>query len=141
VTLLLLSDIGDSGVLNELTRMAMSRARLCELLAKEAGVARAGQSLFLVGLLSLLDQLLEMPMEELVREMELAPDVRDALLYRSDFFGEVLALAEAYEDGAWDAATALASSLGVEDDVVSARYMEALNWAVEQDPRRSTSAA
>jgi EAL and modified HD-GYP domain-containing signal transduction protein len=141
VTLLLLSDIGDSGVQNELTRMAMARARLCELLAKEAGVPRAGQSLFLVGLLSLLDQLLEMPMEELVREMELAPDVRDALLYRTDFFGEILSLAEAYEDGAWDAATALGASLGVDDDVVSARYVEALTWAIEQDPRRSASAA
>jgi EAL and modified HD-GYP domain-containing signal transduction protein len=141
VTLLLLSDIGDSGIASELTHMAMTRARHCELLASDVGVPRANQSLFLVGLLSLLDQLLQMPMEDLTREMELAPDVRDALLYRTDFFGEVLSLVESHAEGAWDASAALGASLGVSDDVVAARYVEALSWAAEQDPRRTTMAA
>ena len=141
VTLLLLSDIGDSGLAGELTHMAMTRARHCELLARDVGVPRANQSLFLVGLLSLLDQLLQMPMEDLTREMELAPDVRDALLYRTDFFGEVLSLVESHAEGAWDASAALGASLGVSDDVVAARYVEALSWAAEQDPRRTTIAA
>lgn len=141
VTLLLLSDIGDNGVTRELTRMAMARARHCELLAAEAGIARAGQSLFLVGLLSLLDQLLDTPMDELIARMELAPDVRDALLYRADFFGEVLALVEAHEQGDWEAASALATSLGIADECVSAHYISALGWASEQDPHRSSAAA
>ncbi len=141
VTLLLLSDIGDSGVTSELTRTALARARLCEMLAADAGLRSAGQPLFLVGLLSLLDQLLAMPMEELVTEMELAPDVRDALLYRSDFFGEVLSLVEAYEEGSWEATNALAGSLGIPDELLGARYVESLAWASAQDPRSTTQAA
>lgn len=141
VTLLLLSDIGDSGVTGELTHTALARARLCELLAADAGLRSAGQPLFLVGLLSLLDQLLAMPMEELVTEMELAPDVRDALLYRSDFFGEVLSLVEAYEEGSWEATNALAASLGIPDELLGARYVESLAWASAQDPRSTTRAA
>jgi EAL and modified HD-GYP domain-containing signal transduction protein len=141
VTLLLLSDIGDSGVTSELTRTALTRARLCEMLATDAGLRSAGQSLFLVGLLSLLDQLLAMPMEELVTEMELAPDVRDALLYRTDFFGEVLSLVEAYEEGTWEATNALAGSLGIPDELLTTRYLESLAWATAQDPNAAQSAA
>jgi EAL and modified HD-GYP domain-containing signal transduction protein len=130
--LLLVTDSGKDGVRAELTHLTLVRARMCELLADITGVPRARGSLFLVGMMSLLDRLLETPMEVLAESMELAPDVRGALLRREDFFGTVLALVEAYERGAWEDVDSLAAALGVGTVELAPTYLEALSWANEQ---------
>lgn len=129
--LLLVTDSAKDGVRAELTNLALVRARLCELLAEASGVPRAGGSLFLVGMLSVLDQLLETPMQTLADSMELAPDVRVALLKREDYFGAILSLVEAYERGWWDSVDALTHSLGVDPAALAPLYLNALAWATE----------
>lgn len=120
------------GVRAELMRLSLARARMCELLATASGVPRAGGSLFLVGMLSLLDHLLEAPMEQLVESMELAPDVRQALLKREDYYGAVLSLIEAYEEGSWDTVMGWAAGIGVGQEVLPQLYVDSLAWAREQ---------
>jgi c-di-GMP phosphodiesterase len=112
--------------------LSLVRAHMCELLASASGVPRAGGSLFLVGMLSLLDQLLEAPMEQLVESMELAPDVRQALLGREDYYGAVLSLVEAFEEGSWDAVMGWATAVGVAHEALPKLYLDALAWAGEQ---------
>jgi EAL and modified HD-GYP domain-containing signal transduction protein len=137
--LLLVTDSGKDGVRAELTHLTLVRARMCELLADVTGVPRARGSLFLVGMMSLLDRLLETPMEVLAESMELAPDVRGALLQRADFFGTVLALVEAYERGAWEDVDSLAAALGVGTVQLAPTYLEALSWANEQRANHAKS--
>jgi EAL and modified HD-GYP domain-containing signal transduction protein len=129
--LLLVTDSGKDGVRAELMHLALVRARMCELLADASGVPRARGPLFLVGMLSVLDQLLETPMELLAESMELAPDVRAALLQREDFYGTVLGLVEAYEHGWWDQVDSLAGSIDVSPVRLAPMYLEALAWANE----------
>lgn len=135
--LLLVTDSAKDGVRAELMHLALVRARMCELLADASGVRRARGSLFLVGMLSVLDQLLETPMELLADSMELAPDVRGALLAREDFYGAVLGLVEAYEQGWWDQVDALAASVGVGPVTLAPMYLDALSWATSQQNERS----
>jgi c-di-GMP phosphodiesterase len=140
--LLLVTEGARDGVRAELMHLALVRARMCELLADASGVRRARGPLFLVGMLSVLDQLLETPMELLADSMELAPDVRLALLQREDFYGAVLGLVEAYEQGWWDQVDTLAPPVGVSPVQLAPMYLEALAWATEQrstreDVRRS----
>lgn len=130
--LLLVTDSAKDGVRGELVNLALVRARMCEMMADAAGVPRARGPLFLVGMLSLLDQLLETPMQLLADSMELAPDVRNALLQRADFYGAVLGLVEAYEQGWWDQVDTLAQNVGVSPVALSPMYLEALSWANEQ---------
>ena len=133
LSLLLLTDIvpdDDRGT--ELSRVATMRARLCELLAAESGVPRAGESLYLVGLLSLVDEMLEIPPEQVVQLLQLAPDVRDALLHRADFYGEMLAMVEAYEVGDWATVETLGPRVGVAPHRLGELYVEALQWANAQ---------
>jgi len=127
--LLLVTDGARDGVRAELMTLALGRARMCELLATASGVPRAGGSLFLVGMLSVLDQLLETPMEVLADSMDLAPDIRLALLKREDYYGAVLALVEAYEQGRWDQVDGLAGSIGVGTVSLSPLYLKSLEWA------------
>jgi c-di-GMP-related signal transduction protein len=137
--LLLVTDGAKGGVRGELMNLSLVRARLCELLADASGIPRARGPLFLVGMLSVLDQLLESPMESLAESMELAPDVRDALLHRHEFYGAVLGLIEAYEQGAWNRVELLCGEVGVTPEALSPLYLDALTWAAEhqrhtQDP-------
>ena len=120
------------GVRAELMTLSLVRGRMCELLASASGIPRAAGSLFLVGMLSLLDHLLEAPMEQLVESMELAPDVRLALLRREDFYGAVLSLIEAYEQGSWEMVKGWAAGIGVGQEVLPRLYLDSLAWAREQ---------
>jgi EAL and modified HD-GYP domain-containing signal transduction protein len=129
--LLLVTDGAKDGVRAELMHLALVRARMCELLADASGVPRARGPLFLVGMLSVLDQLLETPMETLADSMELAPDVRVALLHREDFYGAVLGVVEAYEQGWWDQVDVLAQTVGVGAVTLAPLYLESLAWASE----------
>jgi EAL and modified HD-GYP domain-containing signal transduction protein len=140
LSMLLVTDThsGD-GVRSELIHLALFRARMCELLAEAASVPRAKGPLFLVGMFSVLDQLLEVPMEKLVDSMEFAPDVRLALLNRADFYGATLSLVEAYERGEWDKVDSVAGSLGIGTIALPPLYLSALSWATEQ--RTSKEAA
>ncbi len=104
---------------------------MCELLAIASGVPRAGGSLFLVGMLSLLDHLVEAPMEQLVESMELALDVRQALLHRENYYGAVLTLMGAYEAGSWDAVMGWATGIGVAPEALPADYVDSLASARE----------
>jgi EAL and modified HD-GYP domain-containing signal transduction protein len=124
---------------SELIHLALFRARMCELLAEAASVPRAKGPLFLVGMFSVLDRLLEVPMEQLVDSMEFAPDVRFALLSRADFYGATLNLVEAYERGEWDNVDAFAESLAIGTVTLPPVYLAALSWATEQ--RASTREA
>jgi c-di-GMP-related signal transduction protein len=81
--------------------------------------------------LSVLDQLLETPMETLADSLELASEVREALLRRAEYHGGVLSLVEAYEQGWWDQVGALALSAGVAPTALAPMYLQALAWATE----------
>jgi EAL and modified HD-GYP domain-containing signal transduction protein len=82
-----------------LLMLASTRARLMELLA---GRLRPGQRhvadmAFTVGIMSLMDTLFCVPMADLVEQIPVSDEVSSALLRRSGFFGELLRLAESFE--------------------------------------------
>lgn len=129
LSVLLVTDGDSEGVRGELMHLALMRARMCERVADIAGLKQARGSLFLIGMLSVLDQLLELPMETLCEAMDLAPDLRNALLHRADFFGAALRLVEAYVAGDWTEVDAVSGALGVKSAALQPTYLEALAWA------------
>jgi EAL and modified HD-GYP domain-containing signal transduction protein len=132
LSLLLLGGGSQNGVQGELARASLARGRFCELLGGAAGVPRAGPPLFITGFFSLLDVVLGVPMQSLVEQLDLASDVRLALLNREDFYGGVLSLAEAYEEGNWPEVMILAVELGVAAADIPVLFREALAWAKAQ---------
>jgi EAL and modified HD-GYP domain-containing signal transduction protein len=85
-----------------------------------------------VGLFSVLDQLLEVPMATLCQVTDLAPDLRRALLYREEFFGVALRLVECCVAGQWPEMEAAAAQLGIDTSVLAPLHTEALVWASRQ---------
>lgn len=132
LSLLLLASVSDDGVGAELTYMSLLRARFCELLASAAGMRPAAGPLFLVGVFSLLDLMTHCPMEELVARLDVDEEVAAALIARGGFFGAVLNLVTAYEDGRWSEANYLAEQLGIAPTALTDGYMDAVAWARER---------
>lgn len=133
LTLLLVSSVASrSGIGLELVLAALVRARLAELVGEHSGRRSEMGPLFLVGLFSLLDALLRMPMEGVLERMSIAQDVKDALLSRSGPYASTLALVEAQERGDWAAVQDASAALGLSGAQVSASYTEALGWAAER---------
>lgn len=86
----------------ELTRVMLVRGRMCELLAEILGRDMT-LGHFMAGLLSQLDVLVDMPMAELLEQLPLNTEIRNALLERKGSAGEILADVEHYEAGRFDA--------------------------------------
>lgn len=124
---LLLATTGTTGSSRALLQAALVRARFVELLGVGLLPASEAGNLFVVGLFSLLDQLLGIPMHQLLRQVSLSSAIVQALLHRGDVYGPVLALAEACEGQS--GAPALADALFMTDSQVNKAHGSAMVWA------------
>jgi EAL and modified HD-GYP domain-containing signal transduction protein len=139
---IVLRSLGDRGTRAELAHRSLVRGRFCELLADDAGLARARGPLFAVGFLSILPDLLGIPVAKLGDYVPLAPDVRDAIVSRADFFGMILSLVEAYESERWDGVLVRCEAEGIPPEHLADRYLSSVMWAREQlGPQRAQAAA
>jgi EAL and modified HD-GYP domain-containing signal transduction protein len=75
---------------------ALLRARFCQLIGGRVG-HEDPQKLFTVGLLSMMDAFLDRPLDELLKNIPLAGDVRGALLYHGGALGRALEASIAFE--------------------------------------------
>ncbi|MEV3831316.1 EAL domain-containing protein [Aeromonas allosaccharophila] len=116
----------------ELYQMSMIRARFCELLAHAHAPSQQAQQAFITGLFSLLDVLMEQPMDKLLGTIPLIQDIRLALLERKGNLGFYLAFCEDYESANWSRVTARTAKLGLNEDKVSHLYLAATTWVNEQ---------
>lgn len=114
-----------------LRETAFARARLVELLVRGKCSRAEGEQAFLVGLLSLVDALFQMPLDQVLQKLALPEPVLDALLHRGGKFGAYLSLAIACEKGYEGAVEELARECGLSSDQVNAKHLAALNWALE----------
>lgn len=126
VRLILLADLDDRP--DELTRIALTRARMAENLTANLS-EDTRQDAFMVGLFSLLDAMLETPMANVVSQLPLVAEVRDALLKEAGPYGRMLRTIRAYEHGDW--AGVESQQMWSEEDLASA-YLEAVRWSNEQ---------
>jgi c-di-GMP-related signal transduction protein len=116
---------------SEIVVMATVRARCCELIAASArGEAAAGDA-FLLGMCSLLDVLLDRPMNVIVAELPLEDETRRALCGEANGKRQLLDCTIAYERGDWAACTSLATAAGINPAIFAAASAEALRWAHE----------
>lgn len=128
--LTVLSDVAPRGKTSELPHLAAIRARFLERVAEaHQGLRLNGETLFLLGLFSLLDALLDRPMPELADALPLTPEVKATLCGEDNAFAPWLALAACFEQGDWDCVDSLAARLRLEPLAVARAYAEAVLWA------------
>lgn len=125
-----LAGLSGSGV-SEVMTMAAVRARCCERLGARLWGSETSGSPFLLGLCSMLDVLLERPMEDVLRAVSLPERTTEALCGRANDERTLLDAVIAYERGEWDVAAAACRQLGVRVSDLPPAYAEALIWATD----------
>jgi c-di-GMP-related signal transduction protein len=111
---------------NELVITALIRAHLCEALADKVGIADRKPDLFLLGMFSLIDALLDRSMEESLRGIPVAEEIRGALLGEANNLRKVLDLVIFYEKGDWDQFNAHCRDLGLISEEFPELYLASL---------------
>ncbi|MCC6363725.1 MAG: HDOD domain-containing protein [Bryobacterales bacterium] len=130
-SLLLLCSLGENKT-RELVILALVRARFCELLGEAARMPDRKASLFLMGMFSLLDALLDANLEEALQGLPLDKDVTGALLGRSGAdsrFSSTFQLVCDYEAADWPSVSRHALFLHIPEDFPGVAYTTALQWA------------
>lgn len=107
---------------------AVVRARTCELIGRTMRGAAFGDALFLLGLCSLLDAMLQQPMADAIASMPLTPSVATALLGEPGIERSVLDATIAHERGEWDDAIEHASRAGISLDMLASCHRDAVRW-------------
>jgi c-di-GMP-related signal transduction protein len=114
---------------DELMIVPLVRGRFCELLAPLAGMAGHSNDLFMMGLLSVMDAILDRPLDSILAELPVRGEIKDALQARTGLYWQLLELAIAHERADWEKVSALASKTGMKEDQVSALYLTAVDWS------------
>ncbi len=108
----------------DLFYLALTRARMCELLAKSNGWPN--ESIFFnAGLISLLDVLLDIPMDMILSELPLSAAIKDAVLHFEGRTGAALQCAIYYEHVDWQKI----EDSQFDKDLAHSAYLEASRWA------------
>jgi EAL and modified HD-GYP domain-containing signal transduction protein len=109
---------------HELVKTSLIRAKMCELLATSVSQG-SGETAFIVGLFSLLDALMDQPLERILAALPLSPEITEALLSHNGPYGAQLETILAYERGAWDQIERIEGSYSD----LPAIYMTSTEWA------------
>jgi c-di-GMP-related signal transduction protein len=119
------------GCLRERLALPFVRARSCELLAPLAALGDAANDLFLLGLLSTIDAILDMKMEDVRKEITIRADIRDALLERGNPLRKIFDVELHYEHAAWKEFDRAAARLSIPAGIVSEIYLKSVEWAAD----------
>jgi len=125
VSLIMMSRIIDSKP-TELIVTGMIRGKMCEILA-ENNHPETRHQMFIIGLFSVLDALMDQPLIELLDNVILSTPIKLALLDKAGIQGEVYQKVLQYEKCNWDEL----NSLNVNADEITHSYLNAVNWADE----------
>ena len=125
----------------ELVRLPLVRARFCELLAPGAGVPELAGDLFLMGLLSTLDAMLDMPMARVLDNVPVNVEIKDALLGKPGLYRHFYELVTEYEAGKWGQNGQATRPMHLPEEQFPDLYLAAIDWASQIMSLAPTEAA
>ena len=113
---------------NEITRISLLRAKFAECLAPAFGLGLKASELFLMGLFSVLDIILNVPLEEGLARVNVSKDISDALVSHKGDLADVYDFILAYENADWQEACRWLVVKDISIDTVYQAYIEAVCW-------------
>jgi c-di-GMP-related signal transduction protein len=113
----------------ELVRTALTRAYFCEEFSRAVGLEEKKSSLFLMGLLSITDALLDKPIAEVLQSLPVAQEVKTALVGGENRFRDVFELLLALERAEWSQLSSHVERLGWDEENIPDSYQAAIQKA------------
>ena len=112
----------------EITRLSLLRAKFAENLAPAFNLGSKASGLFLMGLFSVLDIILEKTMAEALSLVKVSREIKEALVDGKGEFAELLDFIKQYEAGEWQEVSRLMLLKQIDIQVVHDAYMNSLKW-------------
>ena len=113
---------------NEVSRTSMLRAKFMECLAPVFGLGMKSSEVFLMGLFSILDIILNMPMEEALKKVTVSKEIEDALVRRKGDLAGIYSFVVSYEAADWQEISRQLIVLNVDTDTIYQAYTETVCW-------------
>ena len=113
---------------SEITRISLLRAKFMEQLAPMYGMAQKSSELFLTGLFSVLDLILNMPMEEALQKVNVSKEIISALVEQKGDLAPVYQLMLCYENADWQEISRQMIMMNQSIDEISKIYISSLTW-------------
>lgn len=113
---------------NEITRVSLLRAKFAECLAPSFGMAAKASELFLTGLFSVLDIILNVPLEEAISRVNVSREISEALINHKGELAEVYDFLLAYENADWQEVCRWLIVKNIDIDTVYKAYSESVSW-------------
>ncbi|MCL2356924.1 MAG: HDOD domain-containing protein [Defluviitaleaceae bacterium] len=113
---------------SEIMRLSLLRAKFCENLAVHFELGLQQENLFLMGLFSVLDVVLDMTIEEAFKLIFVPPPIHSALVEQTGDFYSVLFFVQQYEMGHWKEISRVALVRNISIDQIHTAYNDALLW-------------
>lgn len=123
----LLNDLkGESNT--ELVKVSLQRARFCELICNTYSYPEKSFHAYIVGLFSVMDAILNCPMEVIIQDLYISDEVKDGLTKEENIINSILKLAVSYGKGNWEETAEYAQKLNVDMNSIPEIYLETLKW-------------
>lgn len=113
---------------SEIMRLSLIRAKFAENLAKNFDLAMKSEELFIMGLFSILDVILEKPMSEALMDVHVSKDVYEALVDKTGKLSTVYEFIEQYEVANWSEISRQMLLHKIDMKDVYNAYVDALVW-------------
>ncbi|NLH01836.1 MAG: HDOD domain-containing protein [Clostridiales bacterium] len=125
----LLSFSDDGGVSDELIKTSFLRAVFCQEISQYLqSLPISRMEAYLLGMFSTLGILLEVPIEKAIEQLPLSDELKGGLTGTPGVCRDLLNLCVSYEKGKWAEVGALANSLGIPEDMIKEKYLEAVEY-------------
>ncbi|MGG4508035.1 hypothetical protein ABEW77_19980 [Heyndrickxia sporothermodurans] len=115
---------------DEVKTICLTRAKCCEIIAEKYIGKGQSPSYFLLGLFSLMDTILSIPMETILDKLPLDDTIYNALCGEENEMRGVLELVISIEKGEWELMERLLNKSGIDSSKLPSIYQQALKWSV-----------
>lgn len=125
VVYLLSFNDGDSSKNEDILKVSLFRATFCsELLKRAKNITISKSDAYLMGMLSTLDMMVDATMEEIIREIPVEEEIKEALIKHKGKCGQLLDLVLGYEKAEWDKVSKCAEAIEIPLDSIAQIYFD-----------------
>ena len=113
--------------------LSIHRAKLCELIVMNTNINLEPSQAFLVGLFSLLEPLLDQPLNDLIQHLPISTKIKLALTERKGALGMLILAIESYEKANWSVVSKCCIALKITDEEFTNCYKESAEWVDDME--------
>lgn len=130
INILMLQDLSTNKP-KELLKLSLLRSKFGEFIASNSRFKNRNRETSMMCLFSTLDAILDETMEEVLQDILITEDIREALIKKSGVLSPICNLISSYEKGDWDKVKIIAADIGIDEKKLPEGYLSSLKWTTE----------